>query len=111
MQKKAVVQVCREYGVDISGLKIKIQRNEELKNLFFAGSAAPEQIGRIDLFPNAFTDEEQLLRTVIHEGCHVKQFKKYGTKYVQENNAQMERVAYRYENFFYRLKRRTKNAT
>ena len=32
-------------------------------------------IGRIDLFPNAFSDEEQLIRTVIHEECHVKQLK------------------------------------
>ena len=71
-----------------------------------AGSAAPEDIGRIDLLPIAFINEEELLRTVIHEGCHVKQFKKYGATYVQENRILMERVAKRYENFFLRIVKR-----
>lgn len=103
MQKQAVVKICRAYGVDISDLKIKIQRSEELLKYFYAGSADPKYIGRIDSFPNAFNDVEQLLRTVIHEGCHVKQFKKYGAAYVQENRLAMERVAERYENFFFSL--------
>ena len=106
MQKRAVVQICREYGVDISGLKIKIQRDEELLKFFIAGSAAPEDIGRIDLLPIAFTNEEEMLRTVIHESCHVKQFKKYGSAYVQENRILMERVAKRYENFFLKIVQR-----
>ena len=106
MQKRAVVQICRKYGVDISRLKIKIQRDEELLKFFIAGSAAPEDIGRIDLLPLAFTNEEKILRTVIHEGCHVKQFKKYGSTYVQENRILMERVAKRYENFFLKIVQR-----
>ncbi len=60
----------------------------------FAKIAAPEDIGRIDLLPKAFVDEEQLLRTVIHEGCHVKQFKKYGSSYVQENQMLIKKIAY-----------------
>ena len=106
MQLRAVKQLCRKYGIDISGLQIKIQRTEELLRLALADSAAPEDIGRIDLFPNAFADEEQLLRTVIHEGCHVKQFRKYGSAYVQENVIFMERVASRYEEFYLRIVRR-----
>ena len=103
LQKRAVTSICRKYGVDISFLKIKIQRDEELLKLPFAGIAAPEDIGRIDLLPKAFVDEEQLLRTVIHEGCHVKQFKKYGSSYVQENQMLMEKIAYRYEDFFFKM--------
>ena len=103
MQKRAVRQICQKYGVDISFLKIKIQRDENLLRFDIAGVAAPEDIGRIDLFPNAFVDEEQLLRTVIHESCHVKQFKKYSSLYVQENQLLMEKIAYRYEDFFLRI--------
>ena len=103
MQKRAVEQICRKYGVDIAGLTIKIQRSEELLRYPYAGSAAPEDVGRIDLLPRAFANEEQLLRTVIHEGCHVKQFKKYGSIYVQENRIPMERVAERYEDFFLKI--------
>lgn len=34
-----------------------------------------KNIGRIDLLPNAFLNEEQLVRTLIHEKCHVMQLK------------------------------------
>ena len=103
IQKRTVRQICKKYGVDISFLKIKIQRDPELLKLPFAGMAAPEDIGRIDLTPVAFQNEEELLRTVLHEGSHVKQFKKYGVKYVQENRNFMEKVASRYEEFFYKI--------
>ena len=106
MQKRVVVQICKRYGVDISEIRIKIQRDEEMLRFPIAGSAAPEDIGRIDLFPNAFANEEEILRTVIHEGCHVKQFKKYGSVYVQENRLFMERIAKRYEDFFLRIVKR-----
>lgn len=110
MQLRAVKQLCHKYGVDISGLKIKIQRDEDWLRSFYVGAADPRDVGRVDLFPKAFVNEEQLLRTVIHEGCHVKQFKKYGSVYVQENRATMEKIAYRYEDFFYRIvaRRRTR---
>ena len=101
-----MVQICKRYGVDISEIRIKIQRDEEMLCFLIAGSAAPEDIGRIDLFPNAFANEEEILRTVIHEGCHVKQFKKYGSIYVQENRLLMERIAKRYEDFFLRIVKR-----
>ena len=103
MQKRAITNICRKYGVDISFLNIKIQRNEELLNAFFVGSSDPRNIRRVDLMPKAFKSEEELLRTIIHEGAHVKQFIKYGSKYVQENQIYMEKVAYRYEDFFYKL--------
>ena len=109
MQKRAVVQICRKYGVDISGLRIKIQRSEELLRANFAGMTAYENIGRIDLTPHAFTNEEQLTRTIIHEGCHVKQLRKYGREYAQENVLLMERVAERYEEFYWRIARQKVN--
>ena len=110
MQLRAVKQICRKYGVDISELRIKIQRGEDLLRADFAGMTAYEDIGRIDLTPHAFLNEEQLVRTIIHEGCHVKQLKKYGREYVQMNILHMEKTAKRYEDFFTRLvKRRASN--
>jgi len=109
MQKKAIEQTCRKYGVDISNLRFKIQRGEGLLNAFFAGMTAYENVGRIDLTPRAFENEEELIRTVIHERLHVKQLLKYGKEYVQENRAYMERVAERGEDFFYRIVRRRVN--
>ena len=108
LQLRAVKQICRKYGVDISGLQIKIQRSEEwlTAKYKYAGMTDYYNIGRIDLTPHAFADEEELLRTIIHESCHVKQLKKYGRNYAQEHIIQMEKVAERYENFFLRIAKR-----
>ena len=106
LQKRAVERVCRKYDVDISGLIIKIQRGEDCLRSYVAGATDYNHIGRIDILPIAFKDEEQLVRTVLHERVHVKQLLKYGKSYVQENITYMERVAERCEELFWRMKRR-----
>lgn len=103
MQKRSVLKICKKYSVDTKGLTFKIQRSEKLLNLSIYGSTDYDNIGRIDLLPNAFIDEEQLLRTILHEKCHVKQLKKYGKQYVQDNLADMERAAYKFEDVFYNI--------
>lgn len=110
MQLRAVKQICHKYGVKISELKIKIQRGEEwlTAKYKYAGMTDYYDIGRIDLTPHAFANEEELLRTVIHEGCHVKQLKKYGREYAQEHINRMEQVAERYEKLFLRIVKRRK---
>lgn len=102
MQKKYVRRIASKYGIDLTGISIKIQRDEILMNLNIAGSTDYENIGRIDLFPKAFVDEEQLVRTLIHEIHHVKQLKKYGRKYVQEHLPEMEQEAYKVEELTFR---------
>lgn len=101
MQKRKVIELANKYGINIKGLTIKIQRNEKLLSLPVTGSTDYKSIGRIDLFPNAFIDEEQLVRTLIHEKCHVNQLKKYGFKYVQDNLSDMEKEAYATEEIEY----------
>ena len=103
MQKKAILKVCKKYNVETSGLRFKIQRDEKMLSMPFYGSTDYDDIGRIDLFPNAFTDEEQLIRTIIHEKCHVKQLKKHGKKYAQEHLQEMEKQAYRLESLYYHI--------
>lgn len=101
MQKRKVIELANKYGINIKGLTIKIQRNEKLLSLPVTGSTDYKSIGRIDLFPNVFIDEEQLVRTLIHEKCHVNQLKKYGFKYVQDNLSDMEKEAYATEEIEY----------
>ena len=101
MQKKAILNVCKKYNVETSGLRFKIQRDEKMLSMPFYGSTDYDDIGRIDLFPNAFTDEEQLIRTIIHEKCHVKQLKKHGKKYAHLQ--EMEKQAYRLESLYYHI--------
>lgn len=101
MQLKEVKRLAKDAQVDLEGLKIKIQRDEALLRLAYTGSAASEQIGRIDLFPNSFKDEEQLLRTLVHEKVHVEQYKKYGSEYVMNNREFFEKEAEKLEEEWY----------
>ena len=106
MQIRTVKRLCNKYFLKLEGITIKIQRNAELLSLPITGIADYNDIGRIDLTPNAFINEEELIKTILHESSHVKQLRKYGKNYVQENLLYMEQVAYRYEQFYYGLLKR-----
>lgn len=108
MQKRKVLSIAREYGIDLKGITVKIQRNERLLKLSMCGSADYNDVGRIDLYPNAFRSEEELVRTLLHERIHVLQLKKYGKKYIQSNLKLMEEQAYRAETVFYNLIKKRK---
>ncbi len=101
MQKRQVLNLCKKYNIDTQGITFKIQRSESLLSLPICGTTDYDDIGRIDLFPNAFVNEEQLIKTVLHEKCHYKQLLKYGKNNVQNNLDYMEKVAYRFENVYY----------
>lgn len=106
VQKRYVTKIASKYGVNISDLNIHIQHKEEFVKLFYCGSTDYKSIGRIDLFPNAFRDEETLIRTIIHERCHVLQLKKYGEEFTQLHLDKMEEEAYKFEEFWYNIVRR-----
>lgn len=103
MQKRENLNICRKYSIDTSGITFKIQRSEKLLALPFYGSTDYNNIGRIDLFPSAFSSEEELVKTILHEKCHVLQLKKHGKAYAQQNLDLMEKQAYRFERLFYSL--------
>ena len=100
MTKKHVREVARHYGIDIKGVSISIDKNEELLNIPITGRADHENIGGITFFPNAFRSEEELLRTLFHEKQHVMQYKEHGTEYVQNNRAYFEKITSDIENEF-----------
>ena len=106
MQKRYVQRITSKYGINISDLDIQILRNEEYIKLFYCGCTDYDNIGRIALFPNAFKDEETLVRTIIHERCHVLQLKKHGKEYTQFHLDKMEEEAYKFEDFWYNIVRK-----
>ena len=106
MQKREIIRISQKYGLKINDLNLKIQRDEKLLKLPFCGSTDYDNIGRIDLFPNSFMSEEQLVRTIIHERCHVLQLRKRGKEYVQKNLDLMEKQAYSFEEFWYNIVRK-----
>lgn len=105
IKMSSVKAICKKYDLKTHGILYKIQLDKGSIRGGYYESSDPRYIGRIDLFPNAFRDEDELLKTIIHENCHVLQFKKYGSKYVQNNRAVMEKVARRFERFFFTVKK------
>lgn len=100
MSKKRIRQLAKEYNIDLKGLTINIDTNEDLLRIFLTGRADSENIGGITFFPNAFRSKEDLLRTLYHERIHVQQFREYGADYVQAHRAEFENLAYDEENKF-----------
>lgn len=100
MTKKHIRDLAKEYGIDIKGIHINIDANEELLKVHYAGRADPESIGGITFFPNAFSSREELVRTLYHEKLHVQQFRQHGTEHVQEHRAKFEKITYDSEDEF-----------
>lgn len=100
MTKKHVREIAKSAGIDLHSIKIRIDKNEELLRIPFAGRADYEEIGSITLFPNAFRSKEELTRTVYHEIIHVNQFRDYGIEYVQNNRAFFEKITSEQEEQF-----------
>lgn len=109
MQKREILKICRKYDIDTTGLTFKIQRNEKLLATPYFGSTDYDNIGRIDLFPNAFLNEKELIKTILHEKEHVVQLKRFGKKYVENNLAEMEKLATLAEKEYNNLKRGMKS--
>lgn len=107
MSKKNIRKVAKEYGVDLKSVTIAIDKNKELLNLPYTGSANANKIGEITFLPNAFKDKETLIRTIFHEKKHTEQYKKYGAEFVSANSARFENEAYEEEEkFIMELKKR-----
>ena len=92
MSKKHIRELAKEFDIDLDGLKLNIDFNEELLRIPLAGRADPEELGGITFFPNSFRSKEELVRTLFHEKQHVNQFKEFGIEYVQENRMYFERL-------------------
>ena len=67
MTDACVCEVAEKYGIDISDLDINIDKSR----IGYFGSTAPDE--SITLTRDAFSNEEQLARTLAHESFHVGQ--------------------------------------
>lgn len=75
MQLRNVKKVGCDAGIDLKGIKLKIDRNSELlgKGLFGHTDGST-----ITLYPDAFTNIETLVKTLGHERIHVYQENMFG---------------------------------
>lgn len=100
MQLKHVKQVCKEAGIDYSGIKIRIEKNPDLIGRKLYGYTDPK--GKtVILYPDAFANREELIRTLGHERTHVMQFGLYGPAKDFETSRAFDKGAYKAEEDFW----------
>lgn len=77
MQLKHVHKVLSEMGIDFENAKIKIERNPELIGKGYFGWTNPN-MKEIQLYPDAFSSREELVKTLGHERIHLEQLRNWG---------------------------------
>jgi len=77
MQMRHVKNILSEMGIDYKGIEIDIIRDKELigKGIFGYTFSNGK---RVQLYPDAFSDREQLVKTLGHERVHCEQIKLFG---------------------------------
>ncbi|MER5778291.1 polymorphic toxin-type HINT domain-containing protein [Streptomyces sp. NPDC002039] len=80
MTMDCVCQIAKKYGIDISNIKVKIDKSR----MGYYGSTSPDSV--ITLTRSAFRNEEQLARTLAHERFHVDQIRS-GMGYPNDYNS------------------------
>lgn len=77
MQKKYVNKIISDMNIDYSGIELDIIRDSELigKNMY--GYTFPDG-KKVQLYPDAFSSRENLVKTIGHERIHCEQIKLFG---------------------------------
>jgi len=76
MQMRYVNQAARDGGIWLRGVRVRIIRDPSLVGTNLYGYTHPD--GSIELYPDAFTNTEQLVKTIGHERTHTMQIDLYG---------------------------------
>ncbi|HFI0038424.1 TPA: minor capsid protein [Streptococcus suis] len=101
MRLSSVRKRARDFDIDLSNSKIILVKQTDLIGTGFCGGASAEEVGKIYLYPDAFTSEEQLVKTLLHENEHVRQYLTYGTEEVYNNPEKYELLAQKAEEVWY----------
>jgi hypothetical protein len=101
MNLKTVRGYAEEADIGLEGFKLRIIRDEDLLGTGLYGYTHPNGKS-IDLYPDAFSSAEELVRTLGHERTHVYQTRMFGRPESIETLHLNERAAYSLEDSFVR---------
>ena len=90
MQKRHITKLIKEMDIDYSDIEIDIIRKEELIGTGLMGYAFPNG-KKVQLYPDAFKDREQLVKTLGHERVHCEQVKLFGEARTMEEELYYEK--------------------
>ncbi len=99
MDLKTVRSYASEAGVGLDGVKVRIIRDESLIGKDLYGYTHPN--GKfIDVYPDAFSSSEALVRTLGHERMHIYQTRTFGPPQSAVDLRLNEKAAYGLEDSF-----------
>ena len=98
MTDATVQDVASRAGVGLEGINVRIVNDGDLAGRGLYGYTHPS--GQIDLYPDAFSSEEELAPTLGHERTHAYQFSVFGPPQDTAQGAVYERAAYGAEDAF-----------
>lgn len=92
MQNRHLDAVIKDTGVDYTGIETKIERDPELIGRQIYGYTSPDG-KRVTFYPDAFTNIRELVITIGHERCHVRQIENSGLPMDSETALRYEKEA------------------
>ena len=92
MQKRHVKKILKEMQLDYSGIEIDIIRDKSLIGMGVYGYTFPDG-KRVQLYPDAFTNRQELVKTLGHERVHCEQIKLFGRAHQNDLLGSFENAA------------------
>ena len=83
MSLRHVKNIVNDMNLDYNDVKYRIDRNEEMLRTGYFGHTS-DDAKTITLYPDAFMNREQLVKTIGHENVHLKQTRRYGKVKTEE---------------------------
>ena len=102
MQMRHIHSVLRELGVDTKGIEFDIIRDKDLIGKGVYGYTFPN--GRkVQLYPDAFSSREELVKTLGHERIHCNQIRLFGEAKTIDELREYERAAKFSEDYWWSI--------
>ena len=92
IQKRHVDKIIKEMQIDYSGIEIDIIRDPGLVGMGVYGYTFPNG-KRVQLYPDAFTNREELVKTLGHERVHCEQIALFGNASGNDSLGSFEKAA------------------
>ena len=102
MQKRYVDDIIDLLGLDYKGTKIQIVRDRDLIGSGFFGYTFPNA-KIVQLYPDAFSDIETLVKTLGHERIHCEQYRLFGSPQSTDELGMFEKSAVFSEEYWWQL--------
>lgn len=102
MQQRHIESVLKVLGIDSDGIEFDIIRDEEMMGKGYYGYTFPNG-KKVQLYPDAFSSREELVKTLGHERIHCNQIHLFGEAKTIDELREYERAAKFSEDYWWSI--------